>query len=389
MDMKSSNTHPWIAFHFDFAWLEPRHWLILGEASSRIEHIIGTPLIKHVEEKLNRIYVARGLQGSAAIEGNTLTEEDVQRRLAGELELPPSQAYLGQEIDNLQRAYYLVAEGIQDADRRDLTEEQIKNFNRVILEGLALESDVTPGVYARRQHGVERYRAPSPEAIRQLMPRFVEWLHGPTWEALEGFPFAASVVRAILAHLYLAWIHPFGDGNGRTARLVEADLLARAGVPAISYHLLSSYYSQTRVEYYRVLAASSAIERGNAMLFLDYALRGLADGLKRQVQTIKQQHREIIWHDFVHAQFRGLDTPRYMRLRRLAIDLSEIGVPVPASAVRHITPRIAESYAGKTDKTLTRDIRELLTRGLVRRQGDGVVANIERLDAFVPPARQP
>ncbi|WP_433223897.1 Fic family protein [Dactylosporangium sp. CS-047395] len=43
--------------------------------------------------------------------------------------------------------------------------------------------------------------------------------------------FPLAMIKAMLAHLYLAWIHPFGDGNGRTARLIESQLLLQAGVP--------------------------------------------------------------------------------------------------------------------------------------------------------------
>jgi Fic family protein len=41
-----------------------------------------------------------------------------------------------------------------------------------------------------------------------------------------------GVIKSIIAHLYLAWIHPFGDGNGRTARLLEVRFLMEAGVPS-------------------------------------------------------------------------------------------------------------------------------------------------------------
>ena len=108
------------------------------------------------------------------------------------------------------------------------------------------------------------------------MPALEEWLADEVWKPEFGAPFAIPLLRAIVAHLYIAWIHPFGDGNGRTARLVEADLLARFGVPEISCH---------------------------------------------------------------------------------------------------------------TPKTLTRDIRELLGQGLIRRVGPGFVANLEEIEAFVPLAR--
>ena len=54
-----------------------------------------------------------------------------------------------------------------------------------------------------------------------------------------------AILRAITAHLYLIWIHPFGDGNGRLARLVEFTILLKSGIPSIAAHLLSNHYNAT------------------------------------------------------------------------------------------------------------------------------------------------
>lgn len=56
---------------------------------------------------------------------------------------------------------------------------------------------------------------------------------------------AFGIIRAILAHLYLAWIHPFGDGNGRTARSMELHLLMDSGVPSAAAQLLNSLQPDT------------------------------------------------------------------------------------------------------------------------------------------------
>lgn len=56
-----------------------------------------------------------------------------------------------------------------------------------------------------------------------------------------------AIFKAVVAHLYLAWIHPVGDGNGRTARLVEFQILLSSGVPSPAAHLLSNHYNQTRL----------------------------------------------------------------------------------------------------------------------------------------------
>jgi Fic family protein len=381
-------SHPWISFKLDLGRLQPGHWVQLGECSSKIQHIIGTPLLPSLAVHLDIVYVSKGVHGTAAIEGNTLTESEVERRLGGELDLPPSQEYLGREIDNLSRAYGKVSDSIVTDHRSFLTEADIKAFNRIVLDGLPLAPDVIPGEYAQAQHGVARYRAPSPTAIRRLMPVLVEWLADDHWNTDVASPFAIPVLKAILAHLYVAWIHPFGDGNGRTARLVEADLLARCGVPEISYHLLSTHYNQTRTEYYRVLAHTSATPEGDPLPFIHYALQGLVDGLRMQVEEVKKQHKLVVWRDFVYDHFRDVDPRRRDRLTRLAIDLAGKSRPVPRSHLAEITPRVLTQYAGRTPKTMTRDIRELTTAQLIRKVEGGYVANMERIEAFVPVARK-
>jgi hypothetical protein len=69
------------------------------------------------------------------------------------------------------------------------------------------------------------------------------------------------------------------------------------------------------------------------------------------------------------------------------IDLSREDEPVPTSRVRHISPRIAEAYAGKTDKTVIRDINHLITMGLVERTRKGIRAKPEIMFAFLPRTR--
>jgi len=221
------------------------------------------------------------------------------------------------------------------------------------------------------------------------MPQFVAWLQDEgAWRAPDGVPaLAVTILRGIVAHLYLAWIHPFGDGNGRTARMVEAEVLARGGVPSVSFHLLSDHYNRTRTAYYRRLGETSSTDRGRPEAFIDYAVQGFADGLRQQIQQVKAQHRIVVWRDFVHEQFRGNDSARYQRLRKLAMDLAHTAEPTPKAKLWSITERVRNAYRGKTLKTVTRDVNELAHRQLIVREGGGYVANLRILDAFVAPRR--
>ena len=58
----------------------------------------------------------------------------------------------------------------------------------------------------------------------------------------------------------------------------------------------------------------------------------------------------------------------------------------PACSLRYISPRIAEAYAGKTDKTIERDIAALIAMGLITRDKRGIRPNITRIEAFIPPS---
>ena len=78
------------------------------------------------------------------------------------------------------------------------------------------------------------YRGAPREDCAFLLDRLCRWLEGEPGLSLFKKPdddrIATAILHSILAHLYIAWIHPFGDGNGRTARLVEFMLLGPAPV---------------------------------------------------------------------------------------------------------------------------------------------------------------
>lgn len=76
---------------------------------------------------------------------------------------------------------------------------------------------------------------------------------------------ALPILKAILVHLYLVWIHPFADGNGRTTRLLEHHIMLAGGVPETATHLLRYFYNETRANYYSRLEDSSSAQRHNGV----------------------------------------------------------------------------------------------------------------------------
>ena len=241
-----------------------------------------------------------------------------------------------------------------------------------------------PELIRRHDVGVGRYRGAPHQDCEYLLRELCRWLNSESFLPDEGRAIAYGVLKAIIAHLYVAWIHPFGDGNGRTARLVEYQLLLSCGVPSAAAHLLSNHYNMTRDEYYRQLDLSGR-SGGDIFPFIKYALQGFVDGLNEQILTIEKHQLEALWMSYVHETFRNKVSVTGIRRRQLAVDLTEAPEPVPIVHLRYISPRIAEAYAGKTDRTIRRDVNALERMGLIRRSDEGVEINRERMMAFLSP----
>ncbi|MFI1889849.1 Fic family protein [Streptomyces jumonjinensis] len=391
---KYEESHPWITFHLDMTELDPPSWLLLGEALSKFDHIAGVPLQPEVAAELSGIYLSKGAHATTQIEGNTLSEQQVRRRVEHDLELPPSQEYLGQEIDNVIAGYNRIVEDVVERRPLALTVDRITEFNKIVLEGLTEEGDAPPGKIRTTSVLVGNvYRGAPAEDCEHLLDRLCTWL-SEMRQQTAGTPYERStiVLSAILAHLYIAWIHPFEDGNGRTARLVEYQLLLQAGAPTVAAHVLADHYNKTRNVYYRELRRTSQERPYKVGGLIKYALQGLVDGLRQQIEEIQGQQLGVTWVNYVHDAFHEKNTPACARQRKLVLSLPVTGW-TPKSGIRELTPALAVDYAGRGEKTVTRDINALESMGLIMRTKRGVVTmvrpRVNVLRAFLPLVADP
>lgn len=115
----------------------------------------------------------------------------------------------------------------------EVSADLLRSVNRCVREGVG-------GGWRTQNVTVGTYKCPPFALVPHLMARFVRWVN-------EELP-ADGPERAFLVHLYLAWIHPWVDGNGRSARVMEAYLLAKAGyrypwaATRTNWWLRSGYY---------------------------------------------------------------------------------------------------------------------------------------------------
>lgn len=381
-DKKYTKTHPWITFNVDLRNIDYKTWLLLGEAQSKCVCVSKVPLKPELSKTLHQTYLTKGIKGTTEIEGNTLSEEEVKKRIEGELKLPDSMEYQGREIDNVLEAYNSIVRKLMDGETQEIHPQEIKNCNETILKDMPLDEGVVPSQISQQNVGVLRYRGAPREDCEYLLDKMCEWLNGPSFNPDEN-KVVFAIIKAVLAHLYIAWIHPFGDGNGRTARLVELKIMLASGAPAPACHLLSNHYNKTRSEYYRQLDYASQ-SGGDIYKFIRYAVQGFADQLREQIEFIKAQQLEIFWRDYIFEAFGENPGKIAKRRRKLALDFWHVTEPLKLEEIRKISLKIAEQYSPKSTRTVERDLGFLAEKDFIEKREDGYFPKKENLFRLLP-----
>ena len=353
-------THDFIDFNLDLGQLDWSTWHTLGQVEESLSQLADTLLPPGQERGLYQLYLLRGARATIAIEGNTLEEEDIARIATGRAfqpGTPGADNYEVTEARNIIALYNYIAQQIFTEPEFRVGVQTILDYNRRILQGIAVEAEASPGGEFR-SHPVTigRSKGAPHTDVPFLTQRLCDWLYQDLKDLGVFGPLAQGIFRALLAHLYIAWIHPFTDGNGRTARAIELHLLISAGVPDIAAHLLSNFYHRTRPEYYEALDHSRA---KGPVPFLQYALRGFAQLLREQRQEISVRQRTILWEDFVQQQFEGRNSDLQQRRRELALALAvALDKPVALKDIPQLSPLMRNLYSDKP-RILQRDLAAL------------------------------
>ena len=385
-------SHDFIKFPPNLGNLSSRVWLLLGEIQAKIEHIKRLPIPRDDSNMLRRMYLTKGVHSTTAIEGNSFSEEEVDKIINREMKARPSRQYQQQQIDNMVNAFNTIARGEIQGINKMFSLELLNSYHKIILD--RLDDSLAEGVVigGLRAHRVEvgRYLAAPPEDCARLINYYCDWLN-QEMPTLAGYELAAQIVKALVAHLYFAWIHPYGDGNGRMARLIEFIVLLRAGAPDIAAHLLSNFYNKTRDMYYKHLQDShgefrdgSYPDEGNLHDFIEYALQGFKDELDDQFSIIHGMQIRTIWHDSIHTEFRKRFsenlTKSRQRQKRLILDLTDrFEQPIRKKEIRDLTPAVSRAYSQKTERTIQRDLNELVKMELLKRDAAGYKPNTDIL----------
>jgi len=382
ISMKNTLEH----ISFKVSWKESeKSTSLLGQCYAYINSMVNIPIQPNYRQQLLIVSLNKGALATTAIEGNTLTEEELDQILNGR-DLAPSKKYQQTEVKNIIDAFNTILNELVEMKTPEIvTPGLIMRFNEMVGKNIGDNFNGSPGQLRRRNVTVGAYRPPSFEMVEDMVQKLCDWLIKQFHYGHEQ-TFNEAVIEAIVSHVYIAWIHPFLDGNGRTARLLEFYLLMRAGVPNIASHILSNHYNNTRNEYYRQLQRAS--ETGDLSSFIEYALEGFSEGLEYIIKIIHKDQTESTWKNYVHDEIEKIqdDGKNEKILRRI----KQLAYYIPAdrfyglNEIKFLNNRIAKEYVNLNDITLRRDLEYLVEKGLLLMEKNKFRANYGLLQNLLP-----
>jgi Fic family protein len=175
------------------------------------------------------------------------------------------------------------------------------------------------------------------------------------------------IVQALAAHYHFAAMHPFLDGNGRTARALEALMLRRAGLRDTAFIAMSNYYYDEKTSY---LAALAAVRRGQADLteFLVFALKGIAVQTRRLLNEIQHNVSKELFRNLMYDLFHRLRSPRKRVIATRQINILKLLLEVEWMPLEKIIDRADGAYGSlKEPRTaIIRDLNSLIGLGALK-----------------------
>ncbi len=187
-----------------------------------------------------------------------------------------------------------------------------------------------------------------------------------------------SIIQALAAHYHIGAMHPFGDGNGRTARAVEAHMLRRAGVNQLVMVSLANYYYAHQDEY-RAALAECRQQNHDLTPFLRFALPAVAERCNAVAAEIVINHKRTLFRQFARSLFGQLRSPRRRVLAERQLTMLEALLDAGAIEVSELLRRTSPNYAHLRfgERAQIRDINGLLVLNAIQIDRGLITVNLD------------
>ena len=280
---------------------------------------------RKVNPNLRRINRIRSIHSSLAIEGNTLTLDQVTDIIDGKRVLGNPREIL--EVKNALSAYDMI-DGLDPFDLDCLLKAHGAMMNGIIDDAGSLRKTGV-GVYSGEKL---IHMAPPYDRVHELITDLMQWAENSTDHPL---------IKSCVFHYEFEFIHPFSDGNGRTGRLWHTLILSKWNDSMVSVPI-ESMVRRHQEEYYEAISRSTA--NGDSGIFIEFMLGAILEAVRNSAIT------NTI--DSIHG-INGTE-------KRLLLLIAE---------GEFYTAAEASLLIGVSKRTIERSLASLKNKGLIRREG--------------------
>lgn len=328
-----------------------------------VEH---SPIVPAWEAKFRDEARIRTVFHGTHIEGNDLTREQTEQlvRLDKAVDVESAMEQSGimardrdvQEVIN----YRSVIEWIdqwQDFVGADVvySEDILKTLHALTSQKI-LEDDQV-GNYRKQQvivrsvqTGQVAFRPPVAVEVPYMLEEFFEWLNSPEGKAIH------PIFRAAITHYELVRIHPFSEGNGRTARALATLVLYAEGYDFKRFFSLEQYFDSNVEDYYQAILSVQQDQENDMTYWLEYFCYGLALELDRVKQQVLKLSKDL------HLKSRLGQQIALSERQIILFELLQNQGEITSQDASKVLPQVSVD-------TILRDLKDMMEKGIIKKAG--------------------
>jgi len=317
-------------------------------------------------DKILRSELISSVGSTLAIEGTKLTKEEIEESFR-KADLNEELERKEKEAENSRNAYLYILDLVKNHKGNFVyKEEHIRQIHKCLTQNIDYFTNV-PGQYRdlkARFGDPPRYSlCRDKSSINTAMSLFVNWLNN------EGSGILSSniIVKALMAHYYLVEIHPFSDGNGRTARALEALILYVNKINTYCFWSLANFWSANRNEY--IVHLGNIRNTCNPWDFLMWGVEGYLGEVKRIKGLVLKKAKQLMLMDYVRwllATKKQQDREKKINKRiEGVLELLTHSGEMPLDKFLS-SPQLTALYHNRSEPTRYRDFEKMNKLGLIR-----------------------
>lgn len=346
--------------HYDLALIEPDFQSSLTDLIIELDFLRRKSLYGSTNPivffQLKHIFQLMESLGSARIEGNNTTLFEF---IEAKIENDKNKSLDLREITNIEETLLFVENII---DNSPINRALVSEIHVRVTQNLSHtdgEGDKTPGYYRKQNLKINKSNHIPPDwtQVEGYMEELINFINTPT-------PPKYDLLKTALVHHRFAWIHPFGNGNGRTVRVLTYAMLVKQGFNVHKGRIINptAVFCSNRNEYYKQLSLADDGAKDGLLSWCEYVLKGLKEEIEKIDKLLDYSYlkKEILTPTINEALHLKYINDLEFQILRKVVDQQVIQAK-----------DIKELFFGKDESMISKQIKKLIDKKMLRPEEKG------------------